>query len=162
MLLQRRLAGIEHDVGREIQHLLQRAGADLQKGAHAGRDSLEVPDVADRRGQLDMTHALAANLGLGDLDAALVAHNALIARALVFSAVALPVLGGPEDALAEQTVALRLERAVIDGFGLFYLSVRPFADLFGRREMDLNGIEIRQFKQEMSSPFSNARAVSVE
>ena len=57
------------------------------------------------RGQLDMAHALAAHLGLGDFHAALVADHALVAGALVFAAVALPVLGGAEDAFAEQAVA---------------------------------------------------------
>ena len=31
---------------------------------------------------------------------------------------ALPILGGPEDPLAEQTVALRLEGAVVEGLRL--------------------------------------------
>ena len=71
--------------------------------------------------------------------AALVAHHALEAGALVLAAVALPVLGRSEDALAVQAVALGLERAVVDGFRLADLAVRPRADLIRGRHGDLNG-----------------------
>ena len=55
--------------------------------------------MAHRRGQLDVAHALAAHLGAGDLHAALVADLVLVLEldALVLAAVALPVLGGPEE-----------------------------------------------------------------
>ena len=100
-----------------------------------------------RRGQLDVAHALTANLGLGDLDAALVADDALEAGALVLAAVALPVLGGAEDALAEQAVALGLQGSIVDGFRLYDLAVRPLADLLRRCEANADGIQFRQFKQ---------------
>ena len=63
---------------------------------------------ADGGGQLDVAHALAAHLGARHFDAALVADDALVADALVLTAVALEVLGGPEDLLAEEPVLLRL------------------------------------------------------
>lgn len=56
---------------------------------------------------------------LGDLDAAAVADFALVADLLILSAVAFPVLCGPENALAEKAVALGFERAVapmVSGF----------------------------------------------
>ena len=55
-----------------------------------------------------MAHALTSDLGASDLNAAAVADLALEADALVLTAVALPVLGRSENALAEKTVALRL------------------------------------------------------
>jgi hypothetical protein len=61
-----------------------------------------------------VAHALTAHLGPRDLDAAALADDALVADALVLAAVALPVLGRTEDALAEEAVLLRLERAVVD------------------------------------------------
>src|SRR5205823_8519663 len=106
----------------------------VEQQAHAARDALEVPNVADRRRQLDVAHALAAHLGPRHLDAALVADDALVAVALVLSAVALPVPGGAEDALAEKTVALRAERAVVDRLRLRDLAVRPRHDRFRRRQ----------------------------
>ena len=73
-------------------------------------DALEVPDVGDGGGQGDVAHPFPADFGAGDLDAALVADLVLVLEldALVLAAVALPVLGGPEDALAIEAVALGL------------------------------------------------------
>src|SRR3989442_11235369 len=76
-----------------------------------------------------------------DLDAALVAHDAGELHALVLAARALVVLGRPEDAGAEQPVALGLERPVVDGLRLLHLAVRPVADLLGRGELDANRVE---------------------
>ena len=89
-----------------------------------------------------MTHALTADLGAGDLDAAALADDALVADALVLAAVALPVLGRTEDALAEQAVLLRLERAVVDRLGLGDLTGAPRPDLLAGGETDLDGVEI--------------------
>ena len=149
------VAGIQHDEVGEIQHLLQRAGADVQKHAHAAGDALEIPDMADWRGQLNVAHALAAHLGAGDLHAALVADLVLILKldALILAAVALPVLGGSKDALAEQAVALGLQGAVVNGFGLANLAVAPLEDLLRRCHSDLDGIQIGQFKQNAALPF---------
>jgi hypothetical protein len=63
LLFQRRLAGVGDDIAGKVEHLLQEAGAHVQQQAHAGGDALEIPDVADGRGQLDVAHALAAHLG---------------------------------------------------------------------------------------------------
>ena len=70
-----------------------------------------------------MAHALAPYLSLSDLNAAAVAYLALITYLLIFTAVALPVLGGPEYAFAEKTVSFGLKCAVINGFRLLYLAV---------------------------------------
>ena len=80
---------------------------------------------ATGRGQLDVAHALAAHARQGDLDAALLADDALVLHALVLAAQALVVLGRAEDAGAEQAVTLGLEGAVVDGLGLLDLAERP-------------------------------------
>ena len=46
----------------------------VEQQPDARRQSLEEPHVADRAGQLDVTHALAADLGQGHLYTALLAH----------------------------------------------------------------------------------------
>src|SRR5207247_4085627 len=99
-------------------------------------------DVRHRRGQLDVTHALPADRRLGDLDAALVADDAAVLHPLVLAAEALPVGDRTEDLRAEQTVALRLEGAVVDRLRLGDFAVRPRPDLFRRRQADLDGVEI--------------------
>ena len=108
--------------------------------------ALEVPDVADRAGQLDVPHPLAADLAAGDLDAALVADDPLVPDPLVLAAVALPVLGGTEDALVEEAVLLRLEGAVVDRLRLGDLARGPALDLIGRGEADADRVEVVDFQ----------------
>ena len=138
---QRGLAGIGDDIGCEIQDLLQNPGADIQQQAHAGGDALEIPNVADGGGQLNVAHALPAHLGAGDFHAAAVADLALEADLLILTAVALPILGGPEDLLTEQSVPLRLEGAVVDGLRLLYLAKGPLSDHFRRSDTDFDCIK---------------------
>ncbi len=158
-LAQRRLTGIGDDIVGEIQHLFQDARADVQQQAHAGGDALEIPDVGDGRGQLDVAHALAADLGPGDFDAAAVADLALVADLLILAAVALPVLRGSEDALAEQAVALGLQGAVVDGLRLFDLAVRPVADHFRRSNADFDRAE-GFIAHRLPPPYSSSSGAS--
>src|SRR5438270_5234559 len=108
----------------------------------ARRQALEEPDVRNGRGQLDVAHALAADFGLRDLDAALVADDAAMLHALVLAAEAFPVGDRTEDLRAEETIALRLERPVVDGLRLRDLAVGPRPDLLGRGQRDLDRVEI--------------------
>ena len=107
------------------------------------RQRLQEPDVGDRRGQFDVAHPLAPDAGQGDLDAALLADDALVLHALVLAAQALVVLGRTEDPGAEQAVTLGLERAVVDGLGLLDLAERPRADLLRRGQRDADLVEGR-------------------
>src|SRR5690606_12294524 len=66
----------------------------------------------------------------------------LEADPLVLAAVALPVPGGTEDLLAEQTVALGLERAVVDGLRLLDLAEGPAPDGVGRSQADADPVEV--------------------
>src|SRR4029077_1094817 len=88
--------------GGEVEDLLELLRSHVDQVADAARHALEEPDVGDRSSEVDVTHALAANLGAGHLDAAALADDALVADPLVLAAVALPVLGRTEDALAEE------------------------------------------------------------
>src|SRR5207249_5608946 len=134
----------------EVENLLELLGRDVEEVADPARYALEEPDVRDGRGQVDVAHALAAHLLARHLDAAALADDALVADALVLAAVALPVLRRTEDALAEEPVALGLERPVVDGLGLGYLARRPVANLLGRRETDPDRVELVDVDQ--SSP----------
>src|SRR6185312_13129372 len=102
---------------------------------------LEKPDVRHRRGQFDVTHALAAHTRQRDLDRALLADDALVFHALVFATQALVVLDRAKDARAEQAVALRLEGPVVDRFRLFDLAVRPGQNLFRARNRNPDLVE---------------------
>ena len=100
-------------------------------------------------GKLDITHTLTTNAGLRNFYAATVTDKSLITDLLVLSAMTFPVLCGSEDLLAEQTVALGLQRSVVDGFRLLYFVIgnvtltagsRPLLDFLGRGKTDLNGV----------------------
>src|SRR5947209_17055237 len=108
----------------------------------ATRQALEEPDVRNGRGQLDVAHALAADFGLSDFDAAFVADDAAMLHPLVLAAEAFPIGDRSEDLRAEQTVALRFEGAVVDRLRLRYFAVRPATDLLRRGEADLDGVEV--------------------
>ena len=128
-------------VRREVDDLLEVLRGEVEQVAEPARDTLEVPDVGDRGGELDVAHPLAADLGAGHLDAAALADDALEAHPLVLAAVALPVPGGTEDLLAEEAVTLGLERAVVDGLRLLDLAVAPRADVVRGGQADLKLVE---------------------
>ena len=141
----------------EVQDLLELARGDVEQVADAARHALEEPDVRDRRGEVDVTHALAAHLLPRHLDAAALADDALVADALVLAAVALPVARRPEDALAEEAVALGLERAVVDRLRLRDLTRRPVADLLARGEPDPDRVEIIDVDQVLPQSLISLR-----
>src|SRR5207247_1850856 len=134
--------------------VLELARGDVEQVADARGDSLEEPDVRDRRRQVDVAHALAPNLLPRHLDAAALADDPLVADALVLAAVALPVLRRTEDAFAEETVALRLERPVVDRLGLRHLARGPVADLLARGKPDPDRIEVVDVDQSVLAPLS--------
>jgi hypothetical protein len=130
------LLGVDDDVRLAVEDLFEVLQRDVEHVADARREALQEPDVRDRCGEVDVPEALAANLGLDDFDAALLAHDPAVLHALVLAAVALVVLHRPEDLRAEEAVALGLERAVVDRLRLFDLAVRPLPNLLGAREGD--------------------------
>jgi hypothetical protein len=134
---------VRDHVVRIIDDLFQLPERHAHEIAQLRRERLEEPDVADGHGELDVPHALAPDLGKGDLDPAAVTDVPAVANALELAAVALPVLHRPEDALAEEAILLGLERTVVDGLGLHDLAIRPLADLFRRGNADLDEVEIR-------------------
>ena len=89
-----------------------------------------------------MRHALAANLGLRDLDAALLADDSAMLQTLVLAAKALVVLDRSEYLGAEQTITFRLERTVIDRLRLLDLAKGPRTHHVWRRQPDANRIEV--------------------
>src|SRR4029078_12662966 len=140
--LARLLVDVGDDVQREVQDPLEVAGGEVGQDAEPAGRALEVPDVRDGARQLDVAHPLAADLRARDLDAALVADDALVPDPLVLPAVALPVPGGTEDALVEEPILLRLERAVVDGLRLRDLALRPLPDLVRAGKRNANRREV--------------------
>jgi hypothetical protein len=60
-LLERRQARLGDDVVLEVEDALDILQRHVEQRADARRQRLEEPDVGNRRGQLDMAHALAAH-----------------------------------------------------------------------------------------------------
>jgi hypothetical protein len=126
----------------EVDDLLQVLRRQVQQVAQPARDALEVPDVRDGGGQLDVAHPLAPHLGPSDLDAAALADDALEPNSLVLAAVALPVPGGTEDLLAEEPVLLRLQGAVVDGLRLLDLAMGPQPDVISRGQANPQVVKV--------------------
>ena len=128
MGFERRIARVNDQVIFIIDDALQMAGGHVQRQPDAGGHALEKPDMANGHGQFDMAHALAAHAGEGHFHAATIADDAAVFDALEFAAGAFPVFDRAENAFAEQAAFFGLERAVIDGFGVFYFAFAPGTD----------------------------------
>ena len=89
-----------------------------------------------------MAHALTANFGQRDFNAALFADDAAVLQTLVLTAQAFIVFDRAKNLGAEQAITLRLERAVVDGFWLFYFAIRPGTNFVGRGKSNLDRIEL--------------------
>ena len=141
-LFDRGIARLDGHVGLEVKNGFEIAQGNVEQVADAARQSLEEPHVRARRRQLNVAQALAPDLGQGNFHAALVADDSAVLHALVLAAETLPVGDRAKNASAEQAIALRFESAVVDGFGLRHLAVRPAPDFFRRGQADANGVEI--------------------
>ena len=128
-VLERGETRLKHDVVFEIQDPLEILQRHVEQQADARRQRLQKPDMRDRSSQFDMAHALAPDPAQRHFDRALLADDALVLHPLVLAAQALVVLDRPENARAEQAVALRLEGAVVDGLRLLDLAVGPRQNL---------------------------------
>src|SRR5205085_2239069 len=116
--------------------LLDVAGLHVQHRAQSRWQGLEEPDVHDRRGQVDVAHALAADARMRDLHAAAIADDALVLGALVLAARTFPIALRPEDALAEQAVFFGAVGAVVNGLGLLHLAEGPRTDVVRAGELN--------------------------
>ena len=129
---------VGHHVCGEVDDLFEVFRRHVEEVPEAARNTLEVPDVSDRGGKLDVSHALATNGLTSDLDTASLTRYTLEADTLVLATGALPVLGRTKNLLTEEAIFLWLQRAVVDGLRLLHLTARPRTNLFVRRELDAN------------------------
>ena len=140
-VLQRCQARLQHHVVLEVENPLEILERHIHQQADAARQRLQEPDVRDGGGQLDVAHTLAPDARQRHLDRALLADDALVLHALVLAAQALVILDRPEDARAEQAVALGFEGAIVDRLGLLDLAVRPGKNLFRARDRNPDLVE---------------------
>src|SRR6185312_7511527 len=136
------LAWIDHDESFEVQHTLELAQRDIEQMADARGQTFEEPHVRAGARELNVAEAFAADARQRHFDAALIADHAAVLHPLVFAAEAFPVRDRAENARAEQTVTLRLERAVVDGFRFGDFAETPAPDLLRARQRDADRVKI--------------------
>src|SRR5207248_1857027 len=124
-----------------VQDALEILQRHVEQKADARRQRLQEPDVGNGRCELDMAHALAPDARQRHFDRALFADDALVLHPLVLAAQALVILDRPEDAGAEQAVALGLEGTVVDGLRLLDLAVGPRQNLLRGRNRNPDLVE---------------------
>ena len=81
--------------------------------------------------KFNVTHSLSTNFCQRNFNTTFLADNTAVLESLVLSAEALVVLDRAKNLGAEKTIALRLERTVVNSLGLLDLAVRPRSDHFG-------------------------------
>ncbi len=118
ILFQRRQARLDHDIILKIENALKILERHVQQLTDTAWQRLQEPDVSNRSSQLDMPHAFTANTGQSDFNTTFFTNDAFIFHALIFAAQALIVLDRAKNTRTEQTITLRLERTIIDGFRL--------------------------------------------
>src|SRR5262245_62132528 len=92
----------------------------------------------NRRSQLNVAHALAADSTVSHLDPATIANHSLIFHSPIFPAGTFPVLFGSENALAKKPVFLRTVGAVVNRFGLFDFAKGPTANVSRAGQRDFH------------------------
>ena len=124
-----------------IDDAFKRAGRHVEHETDTARHALEEPDMGNGNCELDVSHAFTADLAERNFDAATVADDAFVLDAFVFSAIALPVALGTEDALAEETALFRLEASVVDGFWILDFPMAPGPDHLRGSHLDGDRLE---------------------
>ena len=121
---------LDDDVALVVDDGIKFLGGQTEQIAYLVRQAAEVPDMSHWHHQLYVSCTLTAHLLLSDLHTATVADDTLVTDALVLAAGTLIILGRTKDALAEQTVALRLVGTVVDGLGFGHLAEGVLQNLF--------------------------------
>ena len=120
---------LDHYILLVVDNSIKLLGWHTEKVTNLVRERTEVPDVSHWYNKLDVTRTLTTNLLLCNLYTASVADDSLITDTLVLAAGALIVLCRTKNALAEETITLRLICSIINGFRLSNLTIRIFQDL---------------------------------
>src|SRR5258705_627537 len=95
----------------------------------AAGKSFEEPDMRTGIGKIDLTEPFPSHFCLSNFHPTLVADHTSMLHAFVFTAEAFPIRHWTKYTSTEQTITFRLERPVVDCFGLGHLTMRPLPDL---------------------------------
>ena len=122
-LLERRIAGFNHQVILVIDHPLEVSRLHVEQIAQTRWHRLEEPDVHDRSCQVDVPHALTTNARMSHLHPTAITDDPLVLDALVLTTSTLPVPFRTEDTLAEEAILFRTVGPIVDRLGLTNLSL---------------------------------------
>lgn len=86
--------------------------------------------MGNRCRQLDMPHSFPADFGFCNFHSTAVTNNTFVPYPLELTAMALPILYRAKYALAKESLFFRFQGSIVYGLRLFYLTFRPFSDLF--------------------------------
>jgi hypothetical protein len=86
--------------------------------------------MGNRGSQFDVPHSLTTDFGFGYFHTAAVTNNTFVPYPLELTAMALPILYRAKYALAKESLFFRFQGSIVYGLRLFYLTFRPFSDLF--------------------------------
>ena len=148
------IAGIRDNIHSKIENLFQHTGRNVENKTYTGRNPLQIPDMGNRRSQLNVAHSFPAHFGTGNFHTTAITNFPFIPDSLILSAVALPILSRPKDAFTEKAVPFWFQSAVVDRLRLFNLTVRPFSDFFGRSKSDLYRFKYVKLHRITSSSFT--------
>ena len=98
--------------------------------------------MSNRGSQLNVTHAFTTHFGLSNFNTTLLTDHTTVLEAFVLATQTLVVFDRSEDTRTEQTVTLRFERTVVNGFRLFNFTERPGTNHLWRGEADADGVKL--------------------
>jgi hypothetical protein len=103
--------------------LLEFLHGDIQHESDTRWDALEIPDMCDRSGELDMTSSLTANLRGSHLDTTSLTYYTLVADTLVLAAGTLIVIAWAKNLLTEESASFWSLSSVVDRLGDEYFTI---------------------------------------
>ena len=106
------------------------------------RQTFKEPDVTNRCRQRNVAKTLPAYFRLRNFDTTLVADYAPVLHPLVLPAEALPIYDRSKNFRAEQAVAFRFERTVVNRLWLLHLTMRPRKYSLGRGKTNSDFVKI--------------------
>src|ERR1700752_5404413 len=92
---------IGNDILCEVKYTVEVATRDIEQHTQIGGDAARVPDVCNRCGKSNMTHALTADSRARYFHTALIANDSFITGVLIFTAITLPVTLGAKNSFTE-------------------------------------------------------------
>ncbi len=150
-LFQVGIARIDDNVLLVVEDGTETPNGEVQQQSHTRRHGTVIPDVRDRRRQLNMPHTLSAHLEVRDFDATTVTNHTLVSDGLKLSAITLPLFCSTENTLTEKPIFLGAQSPIIDGLGFLDLAVTPCPHLIRCGKLNSYTVKVLNVSHTASS-----------